>query len=247
MRRKAFIISNPGEQGAENYCQGVLRDIEHYQSFLRSAIGGFWQPSEIEAISRPSVADLRSKMAVLSAVNYALVVFTGHGWYSSSLDSTVLELRKGQEIDSAELRSAMKETLILDCCREIYPGRPEARALDEMVTKAAPRLDPEECRRYYNKQIEECRNEVLVLHSCSPGETSGDDDQRGGVYSYSLLQASKDWADQPNRDVSKTYYWRSVASAHEDAVKRVARLRSRQSPRIEKPRSAPYFPLCVVA
>ena len=42
MTRKALIISNPGELGAENYCEGVKKDVANYKNFLMSAAGGGW-------------------------------------------------------------------------------------------------------------------------------------------------------------------------------------------------------------
>ena len=40
MTRKALIISNPGEIGAENYCEGVLKDVENFKNYLQSPKGG---------------------------------------------------------------------------------------------------------------------------------------------------------------------------------------------------------------
>jgi hypothetical protein len=101
MNRKAMIISNPGEPGTENYCLGVLRDVTNYRAFLLSPLGGLWRDFEIFEMSRPSAAEVREKVKGLSGSDYAFVVFTGHGWHSTSVNSTVIELRDGQEIDSA--------------------------------------------------------------------------------------------------------------------------------------------------
>lgn len=247
--RRALIISNPGEIGDENYCRGVMKDVENYREFLLSAIGGAWAKSEIEEMNRPSVADVRLQAKTLSIFDYVLIVFSGHGWHSADLDSTVLVLRKGQEIDSAELRlAATKQTLILDCCRQKHPGMPEARALKEMLAKAASRFNRGDCRLYYDKRIQECSTELIAMYSCEEGETAGDDDQKGGIYSYSLLETSEDWAEKSTVDTSNKCRILSVAQAHEAAVPRVLRLRgARQNPRIEKPRTGPYYPFCIVA
>src|SRR5579863_6503802 len=100
MNRKAVIISNPGESGAENYCGGVIKDVANYRLLLLSPIGGLWQRSEISEMSRPSIAEVRLEMQGLFTYDYVLVVFVGHGWHSTDLDSTIVRLRKGQEIDS---------------------------------------------------------------------------------------------------------------------------------------------------
>ena len=249
MTRRAVIISNPGETGAENYCRGVLKDVENYRSFFLSAIGGAWKNAEIEEMNRPSVGEVRLKMKILAAFEYVVIVFSGHGWHSTDVDSTVLELRKEQEIDSAELRlTTTRESLILDCCREKHRGLAEARAFDQMLAKAAARFNPEECRRFYDKRIQECSTELVVMYACGAGQLAADDDQKGGIYSYNLLEASKDWADNSKVDISSQYNILSVVQAHEAAGLRVTRLRgARQTPHIEKPRTSPYYPFSVVA
>jgi Caspase domain len=243
------IISNPGGTGAENYCRGVLKDVEHYRSFLSSAIGGAWLRSEIEEMSRPSVTEVRLKVKDLPNVDYVLVVFSGHGWHSTGLNSTALELRAGQEIDSDELRLATtKQTIILDCCREKHPGTPEVRALTEMLAKSASRFNSEDCRRYYDQRVQECSTELVVMYACSVDQKAADDDQKGGIYSYNLLEAGKDWADNSTVDTSRQYKILSVVQAHEATEPRVLRLRgTRQTPHIEKPRTGPYFPFGIVA
>jgi hypothetical protein len=250
MNRLALIISNPGEPGAENYCGGVTRDVVNYRSFLLSPVGGLWRAWEIVEMNRPTTEEVRRKVQGLSAYDYILVVFSGHGGHSITLDSTFIELRAGQEIDSAEFRlDATKQTIILDCCRRKFPGMPMVEARDMMKLSAAgPTINPTECRKYYDKRIEECPKELVVLYACGIDQLSADDDQRGGIYSHSLLEASKNWAINSTVDTSRTIDIRSVVNAHEAAVPLVQRARgARQTPHIEKPRTGPYYPFCVVA
>lgn len=195
MNRQVLIISNPGETGEENYCGGVAKDVENYRAFFLNPIGGLWKESEILEMDRPAVAQVRLKIEDLQFRDYVLVIFVGHGWHSEERDSTILTLRKGQEIDSAELRlPATKQTIILDCCRVRHPGVPEDRALLEMLAKRQPSLNPENCRRYYNEAIERCGDELVVTYGCGIGQRAADDSQKGGVYSYNLLDASKAWS-----------------------------------------------------
>ena len=158
-----------------------------------------------------------------------MVVFSGHGF--TKLNSTWVELREGHEIDSNELRVArIKQTIILDCCRKPVPPA-RMTALDEKVAKkAAPLLHPEDCRTYYDKRIDECPAECVVMYACSVGELAGDDSQRGGTYSYSLLQASKAWAGDSTTDTSKKYNIFSVVRAHEEGVTLVRSVRPQQNP-----------------
>lgn len=248
MTRKALIISNPGEQGAENYCEGVLTDVKNYQNFLTSPIGGLWSTSEITSMPRPSVAEVEEEAAKLLTYDYSLVVFSGHGGYSTKLQSTILELRKNQEIDSAKLRqSSGRQTMILDCCREKCDALPTLIELAEKLARARPRINPQDCRRYYDKRIEECAEELIVMYACATGQRAGDS-EKGGAYSHYLIDGAQQWADTNRCDTSKNYSILSAVQAHETAIPKVKNLRGdRQTPQIEKPRSEPYFPFCVVA
>lgn len=248
MNRKALIISNPGEAGAENYCAGVVKDVANYRSFLASPIGGLWYDSEISLMNRPSAAEVRMKTRDLSGCDYALIVFCGHGWHSTATDSTCVVLRQGQEIDSVELRLAnTAETLVLDCCRRKGPWIPTARALDEKLAKAGPRINPEDCRKYYDERIKECDGGLIVMYACSKDEFANDDSEKGGLYSYNLLNGSKGWARNSSTDTSKTASFLSVVGAHEEAASLIRQSSVRQTPHIEKPRTEPYFPFGIVA
>jgi hypothetical protein len=248
LNRKALIISNPGEPGAENYCAGVLKDVVNYQSFLTSPIGGLWYSSEISSLNRPSAAEVRSKVTELASSDYALVVFCGHGWHSTGVGSTCIVLRQGQEIDSTELRVASRsQTLVLDCCRKKGPWIPTVRALDERLAKALPRINPDDCRRYYDKRLEECDGGLVVMYACSIGEFANDDSEKGGLYSFNLLNGSKGWARNSTVDTSSKGDILSVVGAHEQAAALIRESGGRQVPQIEKPRTSPYFPFCIVA
>lgn len=51
----------------------------------------------------------------------------------------------------------------------------------EVLMKAAAiaQLSPSECRRYYDKRIEECDIGLVVMYACSINETAGDDSSKG--------------------------------------------------------------------
>jgi hypothetical protein len=251
MKRFALIISNPGELGEENYCHGVPKDVTNYSSFLTDGTGGFWKPSEIKTLNRPSVTEVREQIKQFSAYDYVLAIFAGHGWYSTSSASTVLELRANQSIDSAELRKgAPKQTLILDCCRHKSANAAFAEARDSMMKSASqgPRINNEACRRYYDSKIEACAPGIVVLNACSPGEGAEDDSLKGGYYSSSLLESSKAWVRNSTVNTATHSDVKSAVGAHNDAEPIVKRLSGyRQNPSIEKPRTTPYFPFCVIA
>lgn len=250
MIRKALIIANPGEQGKEGYCAGVLRDIDNYTKFLTSPIGGFWRSDEIRILREPSSAGVKDEVRSIALADYSLTVFCGHGYHSSTTNSTVVVLRPGVDLDSAELRrGANKHSLILDCCRRVETPTIELR--EELLAKAAKaesEIHPSECRRLYDKSIEECPPGMVVLFACSVGERAGDDGTRGGYYSYSLISAAEAWSRHTYVDTSVKYSRLSVVATHDGAVPQVVRMSGgRQTPTIEKPRSGSYFPFCIIA
>lgn len=248
MKRQALIIANPGETGARNYCEGVNKDCNNYPTFLTEPFGGAWYTSEIEVLRRPSVSELRVALGKLKSADYGLVVFAGHAEYVASRRTTVLELRKGEEIDSMELRAgASKQTVILDCCRLIAPETRRTFAFTEALAKRAS-LGADACRRQYENRITKCPPGLAVLWGCSIGQTAGDDPTRGGYYSFSLLEEAENWAKNSNVDVSTHFAILDVVVAHDLAAKGVQGVSGgRQTATMEKPRSDPYFPFAIVA
>jgi len=248
MKRYALVIANPGELGAENYCEGVNKDAQNYGRLLKSPVGGAWLDSEIRVLNKPSISEVRLQMAEARKADYAFIVFAGHGYYSATKRSTILELRRGDEIDSVELRvGAKKQSLILDCCRKIERvSIVEKRAMLAFADSAS-RINAANCRRCFDKEIEGCPEALVVIHSCAIGQTAGDDSEKGGYYSYNLMDAVNDW--ESNLRVDPQYYYAmNISRAHDEGASRVVRISGgRQTPQIEKPRSEPYFPLGIVS
>jgi hypothetical protein len=249
MNRKALIIGNPGIPGAENYCLGVEKDIENYSNYMRSPLGGLWQPHEITILRQPSELLTKMHIGFLSSVDYSMAIFCGHACHSNADDSTIVELKPGIEMDSIELRKgASRHTLILDCCRQIVPPQMLTEDVLAKALKAAPSINPAECRKYYDIAINQCPRGLAVLFACSIRETAGDSATQGGHYSYSLLSAADVWSREHRVDTTKECGLLSVVGAHDLAVPRVDRLSGgRQTPTIEKARSGPYFPFGIIA
>ncbi len=256
MRRRALVIGNPGEEGDEHYCGGVLKDMQAYQAFLKSPQGGLWQDGEVKPMTRPTTRSLQGELDLLEYYDYALVVFSGHGDYVRSEGTTCLDLGAGQEIDSRKLIGvAPKQTTIFDCCRK-YRVEVVLRGMlegIERMAKALTTINPADCRRLYDERIAVCAEEPIVMWACSVNEYSNDDSEHGGVYSYALLGGARDWFEGRRQtvDTRSNYDILSVVQAHEEArarvVRRTAGKKHPQNPQIEKPRSGQYVPLAVIA
>ena len=248
MNRKALLIGSPGTKGSDGYLLGVARDLQNYDRFLRSPVGGSWHPSEILTLDDPPASSVRSAIRSLESVDYSFVLFSGHGYYLERKRSTIVCLSDDEEMDSVELRKgSSRHTVVLDCCRKVERALLAEDALAK-ADKAARRLSPSECRRYFDSSILECPSGIIVLHACDVDETAGDDSRRGGYYAYSLLDTAESWAEQKTTDLSKSFATLRMPRAHEKAAQAVMRLSgNRQNPQIEKARSEPYFPFAIVA
>lgn len=257
--RRALLISNPGEVGAENYCKGVYVDIRNYTQFLLSPQGGAWDSSEIKHLDRPTAQNVRDWLAHFSTHDYVLVMFTGHGWYSSVDRDRILELRQNERLLSVELRKGSKKrTIILDCCQKVYnePSKIVAKALSALANEAISRRtpDPATCRQLFFDSVRNSPDGIVFLTSCAIGELSTDDDTRGGRYNGSMMEVLADWTEAQSQiptfrqfyGNSNTQATLSIVAAHEPAAEKTRLLSAGgQNPTIEKPRTSPYFPIAV--
>lgn len=199
---------------------------------------------------QPTLTSVESEVQSLASVDYSLTVFCGHGYHAPASGSTVIQLSARTELDSMKLRKgAARHTLILDCCRVV--AKPMLRLTEDMIAKRAieaSTIHPEDCRRYFDRAISECPPGIVVLFGCSVGQTAGDSQADGGYYSYSLLSAAEAWGQQTSVDAEKYYRCLSVVQAHERALPKVSDLSGgRQTPTLERPRSSPCFPFCIIA
>jgi hypothetical protein len=256
--RRALLISNPGEIGDKHYCKGVYIDIANYRALLTAAHGGTWKVDEIVTLDRPTTNQVREEITKMSGYEYTLIAFAGHGWFSSTDNATALTLRKGEHISSLELRKgANKRTMALDCCREVRPQSAYKQAdLREMSKFAAAKAvikrtpNPQLCREKFDQDVRSASEGIVVWHSSTPPEVSGDDETAGGYYSSGLFAGANRWKEQIADDWSDTSpraY--SVVEAHEAGVNSAALLSGgKQHARIEKPRTERnFFPFAVFA
>ena len=246
MERKIFLITNAGEEKTENFCAGVKIDAYNYKSFFKASYGGFWSDSEILHLDKPSKAVVINELSKLKTTDFSIIIFCGHGWYSSISKSSIIDLNIKESIDSNELRSTTgKRIVILDSCRKVYPeyiveNLIKARALLESTSQFS-KLNPESCKYYYNKKISECPNQLLMAYASDINELAGDSSTNGGYYSSSLLKSSIDWVEKSIKevDLSKIYSSGSFALCHLNSIPQVTKISGdKQHPQIERPRQA---------
>lgn len=238
MTRKALIIGNPGETGAENYCAGVLKDVDNFKTYLQSSRGGGWYRNEISTLMKPDKTTLSGALLSLYEVDYTFVVFCGHGY--AWKEETILELSKNNEINANYLKlGAKKRTIILDSCRkEEYPLKSilEHQGIEKSFVADAAIANS---RRNFDNALTRCVDGIVLINSCAYNETATDLDKYGGLYCYNYIKYAAQYPLSSNQ-------YLTVVGVH-NATSEIVRENSagNQNPTIEKPRTMPYFPFAV--
>jgi hypothetical protein len=243
IKRKALIIGNPGEQGKENYCNGVNHDLDNYRDFLLSPFGGYWYPTEVNTLLKPSTTTVRNALFEIQKCDYSMIIFSGHGIYSKISNSTLLELNYTDVFDSVNLRKgAEKHTLILDCCRMVDKELFEEMTIIAKALESRAMINPMKFRERFDREIENCSNGIVAMYACAINEKAGDDSQRGGYYSSNLISNAREYCNS-SLNFSEIL---SVVQAHDMTIKSVVeKSNNQQHPQIDKQRSGPYFPFAI--
>lgn len=247
--RKALIIGAPDEK-----IPGVNVDIENLKQYFRSPAGGLWYENEIKTLISPSSSEIIREINLLNANDYSLIFFAGHGYHSIERNRTILHINSRETLDSLELRvGAQKHSLILDCCRKQESERRLLKSVTEAMTlnfAEGQKLNPSECRKYFDQVISDCDGGIVVMNSCSINETAGESESEGGYYTSSLINSANAWAKNKlaSIDLTKNYATSSTQECHNAAVAQVKILSGgRQTPNFESPRAEKKFPFAVVA
>lgn len=213
-----------------------------------------WNPDDVLHMDRPSTEELRKEINAVSWLDYVFIMFSGHGWYSSTDRDRIVTLRKGEEIASVELlKGARKRTLILDCCQKVHDEslmEKKAANFSALASKEACRVaDPVKCHALFVDGIEKAASAIVRLTSCGIDEYSADDVDRGGRYNGSLIECTDDWFSAQSKErFGSGSATLSIVAAHEIAAEKTRILSGgSQNPGIEKSKTGPYFPIAVFA
>lgn len=262
MKRRILIITNAGKVGAENYCEGVFKDRANYVSFFKSGCGGYYSDSEIRTFDKPTKSKVRTELLLLTQENveFSILIFCGHGWYSTKSCSNIFELNDSDEqIDSLEFRTGAKKRIIIeDNCRKPLPVYINESSVKNFSTLALcdsyrRQVDPEYCKVKYNNRIKNCPEQIIIGQACSVGELAGDSPISGGYYSGSLLKQTLKTVEDDLQSFNLSNYAKTYSFPlnHNSAIPLVRSLSAnKQNPQIDKPRvSDPndYLPFAVIA
>jgi len=237
MTRKALIIGGPDAQ-----IPGVYADMKNYREFFKSSAGGAWYEHEITTLENPSTSAVRECIRTLQTADYSVVIFAGHGYYSTTRRCTMIQLKSNIEMEEHELKvGARKHTLIIDACRVVVDDRILKKAMESVAILSA-RASTSSSRQMFDSAIDRCAPGLATMYSCALNETAGDIKDVGGRYSSSLLQVGSDWANASGVGVL------SISDAQERAIPMVQKQSGgRQNPTHDFPRTVPRFPFAVKA
>jgi len=250
MKRRALLIGVPRGGPTDRFLPGVEIDLGSYRHFLESALGGAWERDEITTLIDPTPSSLQMAISRLQSYDYAFVTFSGHGAYNTATKSTHIVLASGQLFDSSNLRiGALKQTVVLDCCREKYTPQ-LAKSLESLVeaSQAERQLSRTLCRQQFDQHLARCLPSTVTLNACSIDETAGDDPNSGGLYSSSLIASADMFRAGLVDPGSRHQGVLDVAHAHDEASILVKKASNQnQNPTMAGPRVRDYFPFAVVA
>ncbi|MDJ1485980.1 caspase family protein [Cytophagaceae bacterium YF14B1] len=214
MQKIALLIGSPLVKGS-NYLSGVSGDIQNFESFLLSPIGGGWQKEEIVTFPlNPTKRDVLRYLIALKQYDYAFVYFSGHGKTQATGVSQwqSVQLNQAEELNITQFQSSAKRQLtIIDACRDVedfsnfsgVSGIWESSSTGEQLVKA---------RTIYNNCLSKFMPGYLVWYATQLG-TTATDDGRGGVFSNSVLRAVSLLNKHTNKDII------TIADVHRVASK----------------------------
>jgi Caspase domain. len=196
MKRFSIIIGCAGL--GRQYRPGIEKDVDNFVEYLKSNKGGAWYDNEILPLKN------ECKKTILDALDnakrkydYILVVFSGHGNYSTSLNKRRLYTNEEEFFYETDLQKISKKQLtIIDSCACVE------REISEHIRKSFSALMDSQIfkkdyRKLFDEWIESCPDQSIEMYSCQEGEESSDTDN-GGLYVYNLIIAAKSVSDELN-------------------------------------------------
>lgn len=236
LNRKALILGYPGEIGDEHYCEGVIHDLEGYKHYFGSIHGGAW---DIDSEVFTELNITKSKLSEYSdyfkrEADYSVIVFAGHGEYDTRFQQTRMQINRISSILVNDIKGwTNRQLLIMDCCRKRTQVFIKSRIQDSMTIESFSN-NRDIYRSRFNELLEKSVEDTIEIYGCSIDEFSQDISNRGGLFSYQLLNSAKG-------DETLSIY-KTFAKAQQ-IVQELSK--NKQTPVIHRPRSGITFPFYI--
>lgn len=244
MKRIATIIGVPDSPHGQ--LPGVEVDLSHYRDFLHSIGGGAWLEEEIRVLRSPSRVQVLAATAAAQFADYAIVVFSGHGFHarSATLSETTVCLAGHDEARLSELFPCVRRVLVIaDCCRMIVSvnrSMNEAVLANAALANEVRTIDRATARHNFETAIMGCEEGRIVLYACDVHQSAGDDRSSGGCFSSNLLGKAEKWSARARAGAVL-----DVRNAYTEARQATARANYPQDPQMEAGRRIGYFPFAI--
>lgn len=240
LKRRAYIVRST-ETANNDDLPGVLVDKRRVVEFLISSQGGAWRTDEI------SVCDDIGLFPTDEPVfDYALLWFSGHGFIHSKTGDTYIIMRDGRTLSVDKMNIASpRQTIVIDACRIVY-----LPTIEEMYKGASlgALLDEDDdyrmrCRATYDAAILSAEKGRIIVYSCSPDESAGENARIGGFFTNAILESASEFKLRAGGLTQPTSDSLSIRDAVQLAKSRLDK--RLQNPRIEGGRRLFYFPFAV--
>lgn len=167
LKRKALIIYCTNTQSGN--LDGLQKDNENLRNYLKSCTGGCWRDGEIISLENPTAQCVSDCILnEFNGVDYAFVVFSGHGAYGP--DGQILEVNGGFIREDELIGIAPKQTLVINACRKYLTNTiNESRIFSsriESVTQSQKII----CRKTFDDAIKDLPEGTNVIYSTSDDE-----------------------------------------------------------------------------
>ena len=196
MERLALLLGNPKANLASQDVQGALNDIDYWENFLTSEMGGLWvKGNEIRRLEIQTKGDLVRLFAKLASnkKQYLMFVFSGHG-FSDAMEDYIY-INPDEYISVNQLKRLMTDAaetglMFIDACRDVNLTGRNALShqiqLKPLVYYPCEAYSPETADKFrkkienqwwtkYVKRLSTIGDDpFVIIQSCEKGKSSVD-------------------------------------------------------------------------
>ncbi|HXD93866.1 MAG TPA: caspase family protein [Bacteroidia bacterium] len=241
MKRKALIVYC--DNTPSGHLAGTVMDAHNINSYLKSIAGGEWRTDEIGFLRNPTSIKLRRAVNFfMKDSDYTFIVFSGHGFMNlNDGGKQYLELYDANVPITRLVTNALKQTIIVDACRNYYSAHRE-RLTEEYSSFIGDieHLERPSTRHIFDSAVRKAGKGISVLYSSSRKENALDTPS-GGAFLFSLLSYAQFWS-----TTNSHFTYLPVNSALQRATTLMyQKFDTTQKPVMNKRTGVYHFPLAV--
>jgi hypothetical protein len=195
MERLALLLGNPKANAAHRDVEGAHNDIDYWECFLASEMGGLWdrdnEIKRLEIQSKEKLVRFLAGLASKEKKQYLMFVFSGHGFSDANDDYIYINPNEFMSISHLKelmTKAASSGLLFIDACRDFsLTGR---NALSHQIQAYLPmnftwesyspetvdKIKDQIANQWWLEYIKrsEDRDPFVIIQSCKKGKSSVD-------------------------------------------------------------------------